>query len=124
MRVTQDGPPPKTIYLSPEDIQQWLRQEISDSAKALELRVKEASEFVTAYAAGKITPAEAEEKHWRYQHRWGEALPGVHSGENITDQQILRAIDKAQGEYSTPSESRAKYKRTFGRLPGQGGAER
>ena len=62
---------------------------------------KEATDFVTAYVAGKISAEEADEKHWRYQHRWGEALP-VHVSEGISDVQVIAAIDQEAGEYSTP----------------------
>ena len=46
----------KTGYLSPKDIQKWALQEITDSAKAHELRVKDATELATAYALGELSP--------------------------------------------------------------------
>jgi hypothetical protein len=114
----ENAPPQMPNYLTPEDMQHWLQQEIADSAKALELRIKEATGFVTAYASGKITPEEADEKHWRYQHRWGEALPGTHVAPGSGDDQIMASIDKAAGEYVTPRQTRDKYRSLFDRPSG------
>jgi hypothetical protein len=126
--VAQDEGHPRSEFLSPADLQQWLRQELADSAKAFELRSKEAAEFVNAYAAGKISAEEAEDRHWRYEHRWGEALPGVHAGEHMTDQQILRAIDRAieeaEGPYTSPAETRKKLQQSFGKRSGRGDISR
>jgi hypothetical protein len=80
-------------YSSPQDLRRWLRQEMRDIAKASELRLREATEFVMAYAAGEITPEEADERSSRYHHRWDEALPGVSATDSMTDEQILTAID-------------------------------
>lgn len=53
-----------------------MRQEIRDLTRAVELRVNELTELVTAYSAGEITPKEADERYMAYHRRWGEALPG------------------------------------------------
>ena len=102
----------------------WLRQELKDLSKAYELRLKEATELVTAYALGELTPEEADERNWRYHQRWGEALPGVSSTEAVTDEQILAAIDKARGSYSTPRNIDERYRKLFGRSPDQPGYAR
>lgn len=86
----------ETDYLSPEEMQGWLRQEIADSAKAMELRVRQAAELATSYASGKITPQEAAKRHAEYDQRWGEALPGTNASKNRTDEEILAAIDDAR----------------------------
>ena len=84
--------------LSPEEMQGWLEQEIRDSAKAHELRTKEATEFVTAYIAGRITPDQAMRCMVDYDRRWGEALFGTSAFPKMSDANILREIDKARDE--------------------------
>lgn len=83
-------------FLTPEEFQGWLREQIRDSAKAHELRVKEATAFVTEYTAGKLTPEEANDHLVRYDQRWGEALYGATVGKNSSDESILQAIDTAR----------------------------
>jgi hypothetical protein len=83
-------------FMSPEELKRWLEEEIRDSAKAHELRVKDATEFVTAYASGRISPEQAEEHLRRYDRRWGEALYGATVGKNSSDESILQAIDTAR----------------------------
>lgn len=85
--------PSTTGSISPKDISAWLNQEIADLAKAVELRIKEASALATAFAAGEISSQEAEDRLWRYQRRWGEALPGMNVSAGSTDEHILAAID-------------------------------
>jgi hypothetical protein len=102
-------------YLSPEEMRDWLNQEISDVTKAAELRLREAAMLVAGYDSGRLSPEQADEQHWRYQHRWGEALPGIHSGKDISDDQILSAIDDAHGVFVSPAESSHKYKELFRR---------
>jgi hypothetical protein len=104
-------------YLSPQDMQSWLVQEIKDAAKAFELRMREATGFVTKYALGELTAAEADEHHCRYYHRWGESLPGLSASETVTDEMLLAAMDKAaesvSGPYVTPAKTRARYTERF-----------
>jgi hypothetical protein len=83
-------------FLTPDEVQKWLQQELADLAKAAELRTKEATDLAKAYAAGKISPQEAEERLWNYDQRWGEALSGTHVSKGATDEQILAAIDEAR----------------------------
>jgi hypothetical protein len=108
--------------LSPEDMQQWLQREIADCTKAVELRLKEAASFVSAYAGGQITPEEADEKHWRYLQRWGELLPA--HGPSTTDEQIIAAIDNFEGPYTTAKQMRENYRRVYGRQSGESSRNR
>jgi hypothetical protein len=85
-----------TGTMSVKDMQSWLQHEIRDSAKAHELRVKGATEFVTAYAEGRLTPEQAEAALVRHDHRWGEALFGASAAEGTPDNEILNAIDRAR----------------------------
>jgi hypothetical protein len=101
-------------YLSVGDIRQWAQREVKEATKALELRKNELTDLVTAYAAGEITPQQADELHSRYCQRWGEALPGVVVLESLTDDQILAMIDRAVGNKGST--------RFTERLRGKGGA--
>ena len=87
---------PQPGYLSPQDMRLWMRQELRDAAKAYALRVKDLTEFVTAYALGEITPQQADERNWQYHVRWGESLPGINATDLVTDEQILAAIDETR----------------------------
>lgn len=109
--------PEESDYLSPQDMRDWAEQEIRDSAKAHELRVRQLTELTTAYERGDISPEEAAERNWRYQHRWQEALPGATA--QMTDDQIVKAIDKARGPHSSLRGIRERYAKNFGR--GEGG---
>jgi hypothetical protein len=82
--------------LSPKEISQWARQEIANSAKAFELRVKEATDLATKYSTGEISPEEAKQRLIAYDHRWREALYGVSDVQNLTDEQILATIDETR----------------------------
>ena len=93
----------------------WAQQEIRDAAKALEMRTKEINGIVEAYSAGAITPEKADELHWRYQHRWGEALRGANFSDGVPDEQLLATIDQVRKPFKSPSETRERYKRIFGR---------
>lgn len=97
--MPNDNAPKESEHLTPAEMRDWLAQEIKDSARAHDLRVKEATEIVRAYTAGEISPEEAMEWNWRYQHRWQEALPGANA--QMTDEEILSRIDKARRPYSS-----------------------
>jgi hypothetical protein len=81
--------------LSVTEMQNWLRQELADLAKANELRTKEATSFVASYASGAISPEEAEKRLHQYDRRWPEALPGTHTVKGATDAELLAEIDEA-----------------------------
>lgn len=88
----------KAGTMSVKDMQGWLREEIRDSAKAHELRVKDATELVTAYADGQLTTEEAMERLNQHDRRWGEALFGASAFPGLTDKEILDRIDAARTE--------------------------
>ena len=48
--------------VSAEDMQGWLNCEIADITKAMELRVKEATAFVEAYARGELSERELDKR--------------------------------------------------------------
>ena len=89
-------------FLTPKDLQNWFRQEVADSTKALELRLSEATALVADYSQGKISAEEATRKAQAYDQRWGEALPGTSAAPGRSDAEILEAIDKAQEPNSGP----------------------
>jgi hypothetical protein len=92
--------------LSVGDMQEWLKDQIRDSAKAHELRIKDATGFVTAYAQGKLTPQEALDRLVQYDRRWGEALLGTTVREGATDSDVLAEIDRARDESFKPQRFR------------------
>jgi hypothetical protein len=107
-------------HFSPKDMREWVQQEIKDSAKAHQLRTKELESLATAYEAGKLTPAQADEAKGRYEHRWHEALPGAYALDHLTDEQILAKMDAAR---ALVDEARAKgdaRRRIFEGSPGDG----
>lgn len=83
------------------EVRDWLLQEIKDSSKACELRIREAVSLANSYALGEISAEQAEERLWKYEQRWGEALPGAYVAGDTADVQIVEAIDTAKGPYTT-----------------------
>jgi hypothetical protein len=83
-------------HLTVQETQSWLRQELSDLAKAMELRTRQAQALVNDYGAGKISPQAAEQLLSDYTSRWGEALPGTHASASATDEMLLATIDEAR----------------------------
>jgi hypothetical protein len=80
--------------LSAEDMQKWLEREVAGVTKATELRLKDATDFVVAYALGKITAEQAMDRLMRYESRWGDSpLPDVPAIDGMTDDQILGRLD-------------------------------
>ena len=80
--------------LTPEEMRQWLEGELRDLTKALELRVRDATDFVTAYAVGKLTPKKANERFILYSSRWGEAINGMTVSPDMSDDEIVRRLDR------------------------------
>jgi hypothetical protein len=87
---------PSQEILSPKEIRQWAQQEITNSAKAFELRVKEATSLATQYAAGELSADEATQKLTAYGRRWGEAMHGVYTTDGLSNEQLLAMIDQAR----------------------------
>jgi hypothetical protein len=90
--------PPKPDYPSPKEMQGWLDREIADITKAMDLRLKDATRFVTAYARGEISADEAAARAYEYSERWGDALPGVARSQGMSDEEILKRIDETRGK--------------------------
>jgi len=84
--------------LSVKEMQQWLSQEVRDTEKARELRLKEANAFVADYASGALNAEQAQEKLAAYDRRWGEALFGAAAVPGVTDEEIVNRIDQARAE--------------------------
>jgi outer membrane translocation and assembly module TamA len=108
--MTDDDQFERTGILSVRDLQNWMKQELLDSAKAHELRSKDATEFVTAYAEGKITPEQAQEALVQHDRRWGEALPGAMAIPGASDEEIVRAIDGARDKQDEISSRISRYR--------------
>jgi hypothetical protein len=94
--MPEQKPPEGNDHLTVQETQSWLRQELSDLAKAMELRTRQAQALVNDYGAGKITPQAAEQLLSDYTRRWGEALPGTHASPSATDEMLLASIDEAR----------------------------
>jgi hypothetical protein len=106
----------ESTHLSVKEMRGWLDQEIKDSLKACELRVKEATALVTAYAMGELTPRGASERLTQYEDRWGEALPGTTATSHMTDEAITAKIDAM---HATRRAWRERYQRGYD-LPPEG----
>ena len=123
------GPPPSGPededpfgwdHLTPKEMREWAQREIRDAARALDLRARELFDLVDAYSAGQITPEKANELRARYDHRWGEALPGVVQGDigdpPLSDERILAKVDRSNRlPFITPREAHERS-----RLPSDG----
>jgi len=79
--------------LTVEGMRGWLEREKADVAKATELRIAEATNFVEAFARKEISQDELENRTYEYSRRWGEALPGVGRSRSLSDEEILKRID-------------------------------
>jgi hypothetical protein len=83
-------------FPSPKGMSSWLEREITDIQKAAELRIKDATRFVNAYARGEISKDEAEEHSYAYSQRWGDVLPGVMRTGGLKDEEILKTLDEVR----------------------------
>lgn len=102
MSVTDE--PDESMHLSVEDMRDWLDQEIKDLNKAKDLRIKEATAFVEAYANGKLTAEEASRRLMNYEDRWGDApLLGTHAMPHMIDEAIIAKIDSAHATLDAKS---------------------
>lgn len=99
MQVPKDQGREESDFPSPREMEGWLQREISDAAKALELRVRDATQLVTAYSRGELSVQEAEEQSQRYSSRWGEAIPGVARSLGMSDEQILKQMDDSRAKW-------------------------
>jgi hypothetical protein len=100
------------IVFTREELRQWLQREVGHVMKVAELRVIDATDFVTAYATGKMSAKEASERMSRYDRRWGEAnLLGVMPEEGMTNEELLRRLNL---DRSTPATDWAKHFREQG----------
>ena len=85
----------KRELLSVDEMRGWLDEEIRNVRKECELRVKDGTEFASAYAEGTMTRAQAHKRLDRYEKRWGNALGGVFASSFKNDDAIIAAIDRA-----------------------------
>jgi hypothetical protein len=88
--------PNESDFPSSKEMEGWLEREIADAAKALELRIKDATRLVGAYSRGEISADEAAQRSHEYSKRWGDVLPGVLRSQGMTDEEILKRIDEAR----------------------------
>lgn len=100
-------------YMSASDMRQWAAQELKDVTKAAELRTKQVNQLADDYAAGRISPKEANEQHALYRERWGEALPGATMNEGLSDEALLARMDTVRGEMKAArrTSGKAEWKR-------------
>jgi hypothetical protein len=99
--------------MSVKDMQEWLQEQIRDSERAHELRIKEASGFVSEYAQGKLTHEQAIERMKQYDLRWGAPLFGASAAPGISDEEIVQTMDQLQREHN--ARLREMRRKDFGR---------
>jgi hypothetical protein len=86
----------KLGVLSPQDMVNWLEGEIRDISREAELRIQDATDFVTAYAMGKLSEEQMNRRRSIYLSRWGEpALAGLFTTDKMSNEEILRRLDKS-----------------------------
>jgi hypothetical protein len=95
-------------FPSPREMEEWLQREIADIRRAAELRIKDATAFVTAYSKGEISQGEADERSYQYSRRWGEPIFGVFRTEGLSDEQILKQLDEANRKLHSPKPYRGR----------------
>jgi hypothetical protein len=84
--------------MSVDEMRRWLAQELKDVDKARELRTKEATGFVEAYARGELTPDAASDRLMAYEDRWGEPLGVASALPHLSDEEILAIMDRGRAE--------------------------
>jgi hypothetical protein len=85
-----DKSPSTSDMLSASDMQGWLRIEKETLRIAMDERIREATAFVDAYAAGQLTEKQAEKKWDEYRSRW----PDV-ANDDATQLRIEDAVQDA-----------------------------
>ncbi len=102
---------------TPDDMRSWLQRETSQVLKEAELRVKDATDFVMKFTASKISEKQLSERMSQYEKRWREArLIAAMPSENLTNEQILRNLDKDLAEpEQKPWVQRDTFRRERGR---------
>jgi hypothetical protein len=80
--------------LTSDDLIVWLKQEVFTITKAAQLRIQDASDFVTAFLAGKLTLNEVNQRLSQYETRWGEPIPGGTAHEGMSDEEIIARLDR------------------------------
>jgi hypothetical protein len=74
----------------------WLEGEIRDISREAELRIQDATDFVTAYAMGKLSEEQMNRRRSIYLSRWGEPAPaGLFTTDKMSNEEILRRLDKS-----------------------------
>jgi hypothetical protein len=97
--------------LTPGEMCAWLAQEVGDLTRALELRMRDATDFVTAYTLGKITATEAMGRYRSYYSRWDEPIPGIASDKSMTDDDIIRRLDQEVSRFRATAIQRSNRQR-------------
>jgi len=96
-------------FPSPQEMEGWLQREIADIKRAAELRIKDATAFVTAYSKGQISQDEAGERSCQYSRRWGEPIFGVFRSEGLNDDELLKQLDDARKRTSSLQSYKGRY---------------
>ena len=88
--------------LTQHEMLDWLRQEVGKVMKEADMRTREATELVAAYASGEITAREANKRLDDYGMRWGDALKGIDLEANMTDADVHKAMHKEKKWLARP----------------------
>ena len=111
--------PPDVDYFDANEMLGSLQHDTFAVSKEAELRIRDATAFVTAYARGEISPNEANDRMSRYNDRWSEALDGIPNPERMTDDQILGEMDRRWASYLR--QERASERKTANKTSPEGG---
>jgi hypothetical protein len=95
--------------LTPAQMVQWLQQEIRDISRSAELRIQDATDFVTAYATGALSEEQMSNRLSIYHDRWGDSpIPGVLTDGKMTNEEIIRRLDNAQRKTTRETSRRSR----------------
>jgi hypothetical protein len=84
---------PENELATAKDVLDWLQRETFAVSKEAELRIREATAIAADYSSGRISKREADNRLFRYDERWGEALGGMYNPDRKSDQVIVQEMD-------------------------------
>jgi hypothetical protein len=87
--------------VSVKEMRSALEEETRAVMKAADLRIRELTQIVHAYASGELAPTDATGQFMKHLDKWGDPIPGVvRVIQYATDEEIMADMNKAFGEHT------------------------